>query len=204
MTSVFDPIAQNQGASAKTIIRKRKRQKKKRIEKEREEMALKAGLKVTSDFIKDHMDNLVHKNVNIKRSNEEKWRQVEIMPSHNENINPRPYSKIKTPTDFNISDGGKSIGVIEIDEVYPIFLSTINTVAAAAAAYAKLTDVEKEAELHGGITYDDHLKRQPNQQGGRKTRRKSRKRKSHRKKKRKTKSRRRRKSKKRKTKSRKN
>jgi len=126
-----------------TKTRKRKRRKARQD-------AMKRGLLVTPDVIKNQMDNLVGQNVYIKRfyKNKQekilnkwnKWKPVTIEPNFDQNGQISTYSTISNPSSFNTSTpsgfGGFHFGFEELEDDYPIRLMTLSPEIATQAAAA--------------------------------------------------------------------
>jgi len=116
-----------------TKTRKRKRRKARQD-------AMKRGLLVTPDVIKNQMDKLVGQNVYIKRFDrnhlERLWKPVTIAPSFDQNGQIGTYNTISNPSSFNISTPSGPIGFVELEDDSPVRLMTLSPEIATQAAAA--------------------------------------------------------------------
>ncbi len=116
-----------------TKTRKRKRRKARQD-------AMKRGLLVTPDVIKNQMDKLVGQNVYIKRfdknHSEKLWQPVTIAPRFDQNGKIGKYSTISNPSSFNISTASGPIGFVELEDDSPVRLMTLSPEIATQAAAA--------------------------------------------------------------------
>jgi len=118
-------------STTKTIKRKRRKAR---------QDAMKRGLLVTPDVIKNQMDKLVGQNVYIKRfdknHSEKLWQPVTIAPRFDQNGKIRTYSTISNPSSFNISTASGPIGFVELEDDSPVRLMTLSPEIATQAAAA--------------------------------------------------------------------
>lgn len=113
---------------------------KKRKRRKARQDAMKRGLLVTPDVIKNQMDKLVGQNVYIKRfdknHSEKLWQPVTIAPRFDQNGKIGTYSTISNPSSFNISTASGPIGFVELEDDSPVRLMTLSPEIATQAAAA--------------------------------------------------------------------
>ena len=113
---------------------------KKRKRRKARQDAMKRGLLVTPDVIKNQMDKLVGHKVYIKRFDKNKleglWQPVKIAPVFDQNGQISTYSTISNPSSFNISTPSGTIGFVELEDDSPIRLMTLSPEIAIQAAAA--------------------------------------------------------------------